>query len=155
MWDFPRRAVLVVAGVLVAGVVVVGGALAASQPADRTPVGDQAAPTASFEPVTPVTVASTPPPGKFPTRDEAGLPSVWSPRETHDGDLLIDEDGTVVQDLRITNGTVRVTAKNVTLRRVHAVNTNVQVGGIVTGVGTTGIYVQDPVAASTAASGST
>jgi hypothetical protein len=119
MWDFPRRAVLVVAGVLV-----VGGTLAASQP-DPTPVGTQAVPTASFEPVTPVTVASTPPPAPFPTRDEAGLPSGWSPRQTHDGDLLIDEDGTVVQDLRITNGTVRVTAKNVTLRRVHAVNTTV------------------------------
>lgn len=120
MWDLPRRAVVVVAGVLV-----VGGTLAAAQLADRIPVDDQPASTVSFEPVTPLTVASTPPPPAFPTRDDAGLPSVWTPRRTHDGDLLVDKDGTVVQDLRITNGTIRVTAKNVTLRRVHAVNTTV------------------------------
>lgn len=120
MWDFPRRAVLTVVGVLV-----VGGSLVAVQRADLLSAGDAATPTMSFEPVTPLTVASTAPPARFPTGDEAGLPRGWSPQETHEGDLLIDEDGTVVQDLRITNGTVRVTAKNVTLRRVHAVNATV------------------------------
>jgi hypothetical protein len=121
MWDlpFPRRAVFVVAGVLV-----VGGSLAAAQLAGWMP-DDHPAPTASSEPVVPLPVASTPPPATFPTRDDAGLPSGWTPLQTHDGDLLIEKDGTVVQDLRITNGTIRVTAKDVTLRRVHAVDTTV------------------------------
>ncbi|GHH72584.1 hypothetical protein [Promicromonospora soli] len=61
----------------------------------------------------------------FPTATTAGLPEGWSPRRTHTGDLRISEAGTVVQDLRITDGTIYVEAKNVTLRRVHAVGSNV------------------------------
>jgi hypothetical protein len=61
----------------------------------------------------------------FPTATTAGLPAGWSPRRTHTGDLWIREEGTVVQDLRIADGTIYVEAKNVTLRRVHAVGSNV------------------------------
>lgn len=123
MWDFPRRAVLVVVGVLVAGGVV-GGSFALSQSATRTAVDDPS-PTVSFEQVTPMTVASTPPPARFPTRDDAGLPPGWAPQRTHEGDLWIREAGTTISDVRITNGTIYVAAPDVTLRRVHAVNTTV------------------------------
>ncbi|PUB29950.1 hypothetical protein C8K30_102328 [Promicromonospora sp. AC04] len=109
MWKFPRRAVL--AGI---GVLVVAGTVAASQPAPA-PVA-QAAPPASAG------TTSTGPPTTFPTVRSAGLPPGWSPKKTHTGDLWIRKAGTVVKDLRIRNGVVYVAARNVTLRRVQAVN---------------------------------
>jgi hypothetical protein len=117
MWAFPRRAVLVVVAVLV-----VAGSVVASQTATQGP-GDDAA--MSFAPVPSAALASTAPPTKFPTRDSAGLPSGWSPQRTHNGDLWIREAGAVVQDIRITGGTIYVAAEDVTLRRVHGVNTTV------------------------------
>lgn len=72
--------------------------------------------TASVEAGTPIT---------FPTATTAGLPPGWSPRRTHTGDLWIRTAGTVVEDLRITDGVVHVAAKDVTLRRVHAVGAEV------------------------------
>lgn len=59
----------------------------------------------------------------FPTRSSAGLPSGWEPNQEHAGDLWIRTRGTVVEDLRITGGIVYVAAQDVTLRRVHAVDT--------------------------------
>ena len=61
----------------------------------------------------------------FPTPATAGLPAGWSPRRTHTGDLWIRTAGTVVEDLRITDGVIHVAAQDVTLRRVDAVGTKV------------------------------
>lgn len=61
----------------------------------------------------------------FPTPDTAGLPEGWTPKETHTGDLFIREAGTVVSDLRITDGVIYVEAENVTLRRVQALGSRV------------------------------
>ncbi len=61
----------------------------------------------------------------FPTPGTAGLPDGWRPKRTHTGDLWIRKAGTMVTDLRITDGTIYVEAKNVTLRRVQAVGSKV------------------------------
>ncbi|MCP2264893.1 PT repeat [Promicromonospora thailandica] len=72
----------------------------------------------------------------FPTSKSAGLPAGWTPKQTRTGDLWIRKNGTVVQDLRITNGVIHVAAKNVTLRRVHAVGSQVvNAGGDACGTG--------------------
>ena len=64
---------------------------------------------------------SAPPAGGFPTRASAGLPDGWQPKRSATGTYTISTPGAVVEDLRVTNGTINVTAKNVTLRRVQAV----------------------------------
>lgn len=71
----------------------------------------------------PSTAAATP--ITFPTAGTAGLPAGWTPKRTRTGDLWIRQAGAVVQDLRITDGTIHVAARDVTLRRVHAVGSKV------------------------------
>ncbi|WP_421741986.1 DUF4082 domain-containing protein [Cellulomonas sp.] len=63
--------------------------------------------------------------GAFPTRTSAGLPAGWTPAREVTGDLTISTPGAVVEDIRITNGTIRVNAPNVTIRRIEAIGTNV------------------------------
>lgn len=81
-----------------------------------------AAPTPSGEPPDPVVESAA---LTFPTPETAGLPDGWTPKQTHTGDLRISEPGTVVSDLRITDGTIYVDAQDVTLRRVQAVGSKV------------------------------
>ena len=57
----------------------------------------------------------------FPTRTSVGLPSGWTPKKTITGDYTITTAGAVVEDLKITDGTIYVKANNVTLRRVQGV----------------------------------
>ena len=57
----------------------------------------------------------------FPTRTSVGLPSGWKPAREVTGNLRIDQAGAVVEDLRITNGTIEIDAPNVTLRRIQGV----------------------------------
>lgn len=71
------------------------------------------------------TPTPNPPRGGFPTRESAGLPDGWQPARQVTGDVWIREAGAVVEDLRVTNGTIYVDAPNVTLRRIDAVATSV------------------------------
>ena len=57
----------------------------------------------------------------FPTRTSVGLPSGWTPTKTITGDYTITTAGAVIEDLKITDGTIFVKANNVTLRRVQGV----------------------------------
>ena len=61
-------------------------------------------------------------PGKgyrFPNRETTGVPNGWEPRQTRGSDLTVTRPGTVVQDVRFTNGAdIVVKADNVTIRRV-------------------------------------
>jgi len=59
--------------------------------------------------------------GGFPTRGSAGLPAGWQPARQVTGDYWIRQAGTVIEDVRFTDGTIYVDAPNVTLRRIHAV----------------------------------
>ncbi|MGI5189641.1 hypothetical protein ACQEVI_15995 [Promicromonospora sp. CA-289599] len=97
----------------------------AMPPEDPSPSAtppEAAGPTAAPTPSPSVGAAA---PATFPTAETAGLPAGWSPRRTHTGDLWIRKAGTVVQDLRITDGVIYVAAKDVTLRRVDAVGAKV------------------------------
>jgi uncharacterized protein DUF4082 len=74
------------------------------------------------------TTTPTPPPGgvpTFPTRTSVGLPDGWTPQRQVTGDLRIREAGTVLEDVRVTNGTIYVDAPNVTLRRIEGINARV------------------------------
>lgn len=77
------------------------------------------APTPSTKPTTPST---TPPSsqGRFPTRDSAGLPDNWKPLKEQSGDLWVRTAGAVVEDIKISKGTIYVAAPNVTLRRIQS-----------------------------------
>ena len=55
----------------------------------------------------------------FPTATTAGVPANWTPTRTVTGDLTIDEPGAVVEDVRVTDGSIIVAAPDVTLRRVE------------------------------------
>jgi hypothetical protein len=63
--------------------------------------------------------ATPPPPGGFPNPASTGVPAGWTPAQTRSTDLTITTPGTVVQDIRFTNGAnINVNADNVTIRRV-------------------------------------
>ncbi|MFD2797237.1 hypothetical protein ACFS27_27005 [Promicromonospora vindobonensis] len=113
-------------GALVAtALTTIGPAPLTSPPEDSTasgPSGDAAGSTAAGDVSSSVAAAT---PITFPTAETAGLPAGWSPRRTHTGDLWIRTAGTVVEDLRITDGVIHVAAQDVTLRRVHAVGAKV------------------------------
>ena len=72
-------------------------------------------PTPSPAPTPPTSTAG------FPTRTSAGLPSGWQPTKQVTGDFYVRDAGAVVEDLRITNGTIVIQAANVTVRRVQFV----------------------------------
>lgn len=88
-----------------------------------TPTASATPPPAAPEP--PVTTPSAPAAGGFPTLSSAGLPAGWTPKTTMTGDLWVSQPGQVVEDLRITDGTIYIAAPNVTLRRIDAIGTNV------------------------------
>jgi hypothetical protein len=57
---------------------------------------------------------------RFPSRETTGVPDGWTPRETRSEDLEVTQPGTVVEDVRFTNGAdILVKANNVTIRRVE------------------------------------
>lgn len=58
----------------------------------------------------------------WPDASTTGVPAGWTPKTTRTGDYTISQDGAVVEDLRITDGTLWIRAANVTLRRVELVN---------------------------------
>ncbi|MER6941018.1 hypothetical protein ABTX24_28955 [Nocardioides sp. NPDC127514] len=93
--------------------------------ADPSPLVSSAPPTPTPAPsATPERTQSStaaPPAKGFPTRESAGLPAGWKPKRTASGDFWIRHRGAVVEDLRITNGVIYVTAPGVTLRRVEAI----------------------------------
>ena len=87
-------------------------------------------PTATPTPITaPPTLA---PSTGFPTRASAGLPKGWQPTQQVFGDYYVRQAGALVQDLRITDGTIIIEAPNVTLRRIQSVGSYV-----VNGLGST------------------
>ena len=62
-----------------------------------------------------------PPPSgdRFPTATSAGVPAGWAPDRSVTGDYTVSTAGAVIEDLRITNGSLLVRAPNVTIRRVQ------------------------------------
>jgi len=60
----------------------------------------------------------------FPTSTSAGLPSGWQPTKQVSGNYYVRTAGAVVEDLRITNGTIIIEAANVTVRRVQFVGSS-------------------------------
>lgn len=70
----------------------------------------------------PTPTTSSAPIAGFPTRSTTGVPSGWTPTRQVTGDYVVTQAGQVVEDLRVTNGTLYVRAANVTLRRVEIVS---------------------------------
>jgi hypothetical protein len=78
---------------------------------------------------TPPATTTTPPPptpppttlaAGFPNAATTGVPAGWVPTTTRSTDLRVTTAGTIVQDLRLTNGAdILVDAPNVTIRRVE------------------------------------
>jgi hypothetical protein len=63
---------------------------------------------------------SPPPPGGFPNPASTGVPAGWVPRQTVSSDITVRTPGTVIEDVRLTNGaSISVYADNVTIRRVE------------------------------------
>lgn len=89
--------------------------------------GTSAAATPTVAPTTaaPTTAAPTIAANGFPTRQNTGVPAGWTPKTTRSGDYTITEDGAVVEDLRLSSGTLYVRASNVTLRRVELVSARI------------------------------
>ena len=91
--------------------------------ADPSPLASSATPipTPSPTPEPAKSPTAAPPVKGFPTRESAGLPEGWKPKRTVTGDFWVQHRGAVVEDLRITNGVIYVTAPGVTLRRIEAI----------------------------------
>jgi len=84
-------------------------------------------PTSTQVPTVPPVTAPTPPTAStsgFPTRTSAGLPSGWQPTKQVSGNYYVRQAGAVVEDLRITDGTIVIEAANVTVRRVQFVGSS-------------------------------
>jgi hypothetical protein len=95
-------------------------------PEDKTaPTSSTTAPPA--EPAESAGSSSAPPPGGFPNPASTGVPAGWEPAQTMSTDLTIREPGTIVEDVRFTDGaSISVFADNVTIRRVE------MLGGVIT-----------------------
>jgi len=64
--------------------------------------------------------STPPPPGGFPNPASTGVPSGWEPAQTVSTDMEIRTPGTVVEDIRFTDGAkLLVYANDVTVRRVE------------------------------------
>jgi hypothetical protein len=70
----------------------------------------------------PAPAAPTYTPGAFPNPASTGVPAGWQPAAVHEGDLWVNEPGTVIEDMLVT-GAIQVRAENVTIRRtrVHGI----------------------------------
>lgn len=82
-------------------------------------------PPSSPPPTTAKPPAPTSPSSAYPTIGSAGLPAGWTPVREITGDVWIRTAGAVLQDVRVTNGTIYVAADDVTLRRIEGVGTRV------------------------------
>jgi hypothetical protein len=86
----------------------------------ENPKGPPTSPTTTPRAEEPAEPASPPPPGGFPNPASTGVPAGWTPAQTMSTDLTIREPGTVVEDVRFTDGAgINVYADNVTIRRVE------------------------------------
>jgi hypothetical protein len=75
----------------------------------------------------PESSSTPPPPGGFPNPASTGVPAGWTPAQTVSTDMEIRQPGTVVEDVRFTDGaSISVFADNVTIRRVE------MLGGFIT-----------------------
>jgi hypothetical protein len=64
--------------------------------------------------------STPPPPGGFPNPASTGVPAGWEPAQTMSTDMTIRTPGTVVEDIRFTDGaSIAVYADDVTIRRVE------------------------------------
>jgi hypothetical protein len=96
-------------------------------PDAAAPGNDKAGPTTSTTSTTSPAAApagsessSPPPPGGFPNPASTGVPAGWTPAQTLSTDMTIRDPGTVVEDIRFTDGaSIAVYADNVTIRRVE------------------------------------
>ncbi|GAA1222298.1 hypothetical protein GCM10009655_22370 [Rhodoglobus aureus] len=95
--------------------------------AEKVVVPEKPEPTATPTPTVPPVPPTAPPTAStsgFPTRTSAGLPSGWEPTKQVSGNYYVRKAGAVVEDLRITNGTIVIEAANVTVRRVQFVGSS-------------------------------
>ncbi|TRW43568.1 hypothetical protein [Georgenia yuyongxinii] len=121
IWRSPAAVAAVVVAVITAGtlgVVLARGGSPAAGPADVAP-GHRT----------------------FPTRDTSGVPENWRPAQSVRGDYRVDRANAVIEDLRITDGSLLVEAPNVTVRRVEILG-----GGINNFPGTScnnGLVIED------------
>jgi hypothetical protein len=79
--------------------------------------------------------------GAWPNPGNTGVPAGWKPASTRTTNLEVRTAGTVVQDIRLVNADIIVTAKNVTIRRVE-----IEGGGIFnngTGSNCAGLLIED------------
>lgn len=91
-----------------------------STPSMTPPVITTSRPSTSTpRPTTSTTTSPTTPVTGFPTRTTVGVPANWTPTKSVTGNYTVSTAGAVVQDLRITNGSLIVNAPNVTVRRVE------------------------------------
>ncbi len=83
------------------------------------------APTTTAPTTTAPTTTAAPNPASsslaYPTETTTGVPSGWNPKKSVTGNYTISTAGAVVEDLRITNGSLIVNAPNVTVRRVEVI----------------------------------
>lgn len=79
-------------------------------------------PTPTLTPTPTATATPTPEPGteQFPSEATTGTPPFWTPVTVRSSDMTVSTPGTVVQDVRFTNGAkLNINAANVTVRRVE------------------------------------
>ncbi|MFC3501984.1 hypothetical protein ACFOOK_13555 [Micromonospora krabiensis] len=95
-------------------------------------------PSATKTPGRPKGDAAPPRAGSWPHPGNTGVPAGWRPKSTRTSDLVIERSGTVVEDLRLVNASIRVRAANVTIRRVE-----VQGGSIWASGPCRGLVVED------------
>jgi hypothetical protein len=95
-------------------------------PDAAAPGNDKVGPTTSTSTTSPAAApagpesSSPPPPGGFPNPASTGVPAGWTPAQTLSTDMTIRDPGTVVEDIRFTDGaSIAVYADNVTIRRVE------------------------------------
>ncbi len=119
------------AGACIAAVIVLGAAAFTGVQALNGKVDGPAHATQQARRLTPpAPIAPAQPAGTFPTSATAGVPVGWAPTTSITGNYTVSTAGAVVEDLRITNGSLIVNAANVTLRRVEVIG-----GGIDNGAG--------------------
>lgn len=85
---------------------------------DRTAVTPSPTQSPTASPTASPTSSPTAPAG-YPTSSNTGVPAGWVPRATYSSNIYLNTPGQILEDVRLVNASIIVTARDVVIRRVE------------------------------------
>jgi hypothetical protein len=78
----------------------------------------------------------------YPDKSDTGVPS-GTPLTTHSGNLVVSQPGTVISNYNVVNGSIEISASNVTIKNTQVTNSGDTSNDILIDSGVSGVLIED------------